>query len=210
MNPFLKKFCSLPSAGYARHVIWRLQMPSYHEVSNEVSKLCMCLQTSPEENGQQVSKGAQRNTGFIFGVCGRKSWVRRRSAQALIQKRIRPKIHPKWILITVLSRWGWKNASTLLRRQFFHGIYSVFCTSHIPKAACNIAPKIQKLSSHAGKTRFFTRTHPRKHAQEAFCSVIYNVFLHISNTDFDPQKSANHHREREREKKKRWRDMIVR
>ena len=33
----------------------------------------------------------------------------------------------------------------------FHGIYSVFCTSHIPKAACNIAPKIQKLSSHAGK-----------------------------------------------------------
>ena len=46
---------------------------------------------------------------------------------------------------------GLKNASTLLRRQFFHGIYSVFCTSHIPKAACNIAPKIQKLSSHAGK-----------------------------------------------------------
>ena len=61
----------------------------------------------------------------------------------------RPKIHPKWILITLLSRWGWKNASTLLRG--FHAIYSVFCTSHIPKAACNIAPKIQKLSSHAGK-----------------------------------------------------------
>ena len=44
-----------------------------------------------------------------------------------------------------LSRWGWKNASTLLRR--FHGNYNVFCTSHIPKAAGNIAPKIQKLSS---------------------------------------------------------------
>ena len=63
----------------------------------------------------------------------------------------RPKIHPKWISITLLSRWGWKNGCRLLRRQFFHGIYSVFCTSHIPKAACNIAPKIQKLSSHAGK-----------------------------------------------------------
>ena len=61
----------------------------------------------------------------------------------------RPKIHPKWILITLLSRWGWKNASTLLRR--FHGSYSVFCTSHIPKAAGNMAPKIQKLSSHAGQ-----------------------------------------------------------
>ena len=71
------------------------------------------LQTSPEENGKRVSKGAQRN-----------------------------KIHPK-------CRWGCKNASTLLRR--FHGSYSVFCTSHIPKAACNIAPKIQTLSSHAGK-----------------------------------------------------------
>ena len=67
----------------------------------------------------------------------------------------RPKIHPKWISITLLSRWGWKNGCRLLRRQFFHGIYSVFCTSHIPKATCNIAPKIQELSYHAGKTRFF-------------------------------------------------------
>ena len=32
---------------------------------------------------------------------------------------------------------------------------------------------------------------PAKHAQEAIF-VIYNVFLHISNTDLDPQKSANH------------------
>ena len=93
----------------------------------------------------------------------------------------RPKIHPKWILITLLSRWGWKNASTLLRRQFFHGIYSVFCTSHIPKAACNIAPKIQKLSSHAGKTRFFKRTHPGKHAQEAISLVgVEKMLLHCS------------------------------
>ena len=88
----------------------------------QTSRRGNCLRTSPEENGKRVSKGAQRN-----------------------------KIHPKWILITLLSRWGCKNASTLLRRQFFHGIYSVFCTSHIPKAAYNIAPKIQKLSSHAGK-----------------------------------------------------------
>ena len=81
----------------------------------------------------------------------------------------------------------------MLRRQFFRGIYSVFCTSHIPKATCNIAPKIQKFSYHAGKPRFFfTRMHPRRHAQEAIFPVIYNVFLHLSNADFDPQKSANH------------------
>ena len=42
------------------------------------------------------------------------------------------------------------------------------------------------------KRVFFTRTHPRKHAQEAIFPVIYSVFLHVSNTDFDPQKSANH------------------
>ena len=42
------------------------------------------------------------------------------------------------------------------------------------------------------KRIFFTRMHPRKHAQEAIFPVIYSVFLHISNTDFDPQKSANH------------------
>ena len=42
------------------------------------------------------------------------------------------------------------------------------------------------------KRVFLTRTHPRKHAQEAIFPVIYSVFLHISNTDFDPQKSANH------------------
>ena len=39
------------------------------------------------------------------------------------------------------------------------------------------------------KRVFLTRIHPRKHAQETIF-VIYNVFLHISNTDFDPQKSA--------------------
>jgi hypothetical protein len=33
---------------------------------------------------------------------------------------------------------------------------------------------------------------PAKHAQEAIFPVIYSVFLHISNTDFDLQKSANH------------------
>ena len=36
------------------------------------------------------------------------------------------------------------------------------------------------------KRVFFTRTHPRKHAQEAIFPIIYSVFLHISNTDFDP------------------------
>ena len=42
------------------------------------------------------------------------------------------------------------------------------------------------------KRVLFTRTHPRKHAQEAIFPVIYSVFFHISNTDFDPQKSTNH------------------
>ena len=43
------------------------------------------------------------------------------------------------------------------------------------------------------KRVFFTRLHPRRHAQEAIFPVIYSVFfLHLSNTDFDPQKSANH------------------
>ena len=41
------------------------------------------------------------------------------------------------------------------------------------------------------KRVFWTRMHPRKHAQEAIFPVIYSVFLHIS-TDFDPQESANH------------------
>ena len=42
------------------------------------------------------------------------------------------------------------------------------------------------------KRVFFTRMHPRRHAQETIFPVIYSVFLHLSNTDFDPQKSANH------------------
>ena len=102
----------------------------------------------------------------------------------------RPKIHPKWILITLLSRWGWKNASTLLRRQFFHGIYSVFLHITHPKGCMQHSTKNSKIEQE--KRVFFTWAHPRKHAQEAIFPVIYSVFLHISNTDFDPQKSANH------------------
>ena len=100
----------------------------------------------------------------------------------------RPKIHPKWILITLLSRWGWKNASTLLRRQFFHGIYSVFCTSHIPKAACNIAPKIQKLSSHAGKTRFFyVSASPQTCARSNFSCNLQCFFAHFQHRFWPPK-----------------------
>ena len=100
----------------------------------------------------------------------------------------RPKVHPKWILITLLSRWGWKNAPTLLRRQFFHGIYSVFCTSHIPKAACNIAPKIQKLSSHAGKTRsFYANASPQTCARSNFSCNLQCFFPHFQHRFWPPK-----------------------
>jgi len=69
--------------------------------ANMLEQNAWMLRTSPEENGKRVSKGAQRNTGFI-------------------------------------------------------------CTSHIPKAACNIAPKIQKLSSHAVKMALDKPNKPSK------------------------------------------------
>ena len=88
---------------------------------------------------------------------------------------------------------GLKNASTLLRRQFFHGMYSVFCTSHIPQAACNIAPKIQKLSSHAGKTRFsYANTSPQTCARNNFCNL--QCFLAHFQHRFWPPKVCHGYR----------------
>ena len=105
----------------------------------------------------------------------------------------RPKIHPKWILITLLSRWGWKNASTLLRRQFFSRYLQCFFAHHTSQRLhATWHQKFKNWAPMQEKRVFFTRTHPRKHAQEVIFPVIYSIFLRISNTDFEPQKSANH------------------
>ena len=58
---------------------------------------------------------------------------------------------PCWVALVVCKPVRKKTESESARGHRLHGSYSVFCTSHIPKAAGNIAPKNQKLSSHAGK-----------------------------------------------------------
>ena len=90
-----------------------------------------------------------------------------------------------------LSRWGLKKCFYIAPKVSRY----LQCFLHIthPKGYMQHSTKNSKIELPCRKNAFFfTRMHPRKHAQEAIFPVIYSVFLHISNTDFDPQKSANH------------------
>ena len=88
-----------------------------------------------------------------------------------------------------------------LKKCFYIAPKAIFsrylqCFLHIthPKGYMQHSTKNSKIELPCRKNAFFfTLLHPRRHAQEAIFPVIYSVFfLHLSNTDFDPQKSANH------------------
>ena len=86
-----------------------------------------------------------------------------------------------------------------LKKCFYIAPKAIFsrylqCFLHIthPKGCMQHSTKNSKIELPCRKNAFFYANASPQTCEEAIFPVIYSVFLHISNTDFDPQKSANH------------------